>query len=86
MVAPYEPGVVEENVQDAVDVPPDDRVTLERHVPVSPDDVETLRLMGPDNPNRLVMVTVPIPEEPEANETEDAVMLKSVMVTPRIIA
>ncbi len=72
IVAPYVPGVAEENVQDAVDVPPDESVTLDGHVPVSAGGVETLRLMGPDSPNRLVMVTVLVPEEPAANETDDA--------------
>jgi len=71
-VAPYVPGVVEENVQDAADVPPDESVTLEGHVPVSAEGVETLRLMGPDSPNRLVTVTLLVPGEPAANETDDA--------------
>jgi len=71
-VASYVPGVVEENVQDAADVPPDESVTLEGHVPVSAEGVETLRLMGPDSPNRLVNVMVLVPEEPAANETDDA--------------
>ena len=75
MVAPYVPGVVEANVQDAVDVPPDDRVTLEVHIPVSPEGVEALRLTGPDSPNKLVKVTVLVPEEPALNETDDADML-----------
>ncbi len=75
MVAPYVPGVVEANVQNAVDVPPDDRVTLEGHVPVSPEGVEALRLTGPDRPNKLVKVTVLVPEEPALNETDDADML-----------
>ena len=75
MVAPYVPGVTEEKVQDAVDVPPDESVTLEGHMPVSAEGVETLRLMGPDSPNRLVMVTVLVPEEPAANETDDADIL-----------
>ncbi len=75
MVAPYVPGVVEANVQDAVDVPPDDRVTLEGHVPVSPEGVEALRLTGPDRPNKLVKVTVLVPEEPALNETDEADML-----------
>lgn len=80
------PGVVEEKVQDAVDVPPDDRVTLEGHEPVSPDGVETVRLTDPDRPNKLVTVTALVPEEPAGNETEDGDMLKSVTVTPRITA
>ena len=69
------PGVVEENVQDAVDVPPDDSVTLEGQVPVSPDGVETLRPRGPDSPNKLVKVTVLVPEEPAVNETGEANIL-----------
>lgn len=85
-VAPYVPGVVEEKVQDEVDVPPDDNVTLEGQVPVRPDGVETLRPMVPERPNKLVRVTVLVPEEPEANEIEEAVTLKSVTVTPRIMA
>ncbi len=72
MVAPYVPGVVEANVQDAVAVPPDDSVTLEGQVPVRPEGVETLRLTGPDSPNRLIKVTVLVPEEPALNETDDA--------------
>ena len=74
-MAPYVPGVVEEKVQDAVDVPPDESATLEGHVPVSAEGVETLRLMGPDSPNRLVKVTVLVPEEPAVNETDDADIL-----------
>jgi len=69
------PGVVEEKVQDAVDVPPDDSVTLEGHVPERPEGVETLRLMGPDRPNKLVEITVLIAEEPAVNETDDADIL-----------
>ncbi len=75
MVAPYVPGVAEENVQVAVDVPPDESVTLEGHVPVSAEGVETLKFMGPDSPNRLVKVTVLVPEEPAVNETDDADIL-----------
>ena len=66
------PGTVEENVHDAVDVPPDDSVTLEGQVPVSPEGVETLTLTGPESPNRLVKVTVLVPEDPATNETDDA--------------
>jgi len=75
MVAPYVPGVTEEKVQDAVDVPPDESVTLEGHMPVSAEGVETLRLMGPDSPDKLVKVTVLVPEEPAVNEMDDADIL-----------
>src|SRR5438093_12784292 len=75
MVAPYVPRVAEENVQDAVDVPPDESVTLDGHVPVSAGGVEKLRLMGPDSPNRLVMVRSLVPDEPAADETDDAEIL-----------
>lgn len=69
------PGTVEENVHDAVDVPPDDNVTLEGHVPVTAEGVATLSPTGPDSPNRLVKVTVLVPDEPILNETEAADML-----------
>lgn len=58
-----------------MDVPPDDSVTLEGHVPVTAEDVATFRLTGPNSPNRLVKVTVLVPDEPVVNETEDADML-----------
>jgi len=69
------PGVVEENAQDAVNVPPDTKVALVGHVAMSTDGAEALRLTGPERPNKLVKVTVLVPEEPAANETDVADIL-----------
>jgi hypothetical protein len=74
-VATYVPGVVAANVHDAVDVPPAERVTLGEQDPVSPDGAVTVRLTGPDRPERLVKLTVLLPDEPAVNETDDAEML-----------
>ena len=45
---------------------------------------ETLRLTGPDRPERLARFSVPVPDG-AVNETDDAEMLKSVIVTGRMI-
>jgi hypothetical protein len=62
-------------VQDAVDVPPEDRMILGEHDAMSPVEVVTARLTGPDSPERLVKVTVLLPDEPAVNETDEAEML-----------
>ncbi len=62
-------------MHDAVDVPPADRVTLEGHEAVSPDGAATARLTVPDSPERLVRLTVLLPDDPAVNETEEAEML-----------
>ena len=59
-------------MHDAVDVPPADRVTLEGHDAVSPDGAATERLTGPDSPERLVRLTVLLPDDPPVNETDEA--------------
>jgi len=74
MVAAYVPGDVAVNVQDAVDVPPAERVALEEHDAVRSGGVDTLRVTGPASPERLVRLTVPLPDDPAVNETEDAEM------------
>ena len=62
------------NVQDAVDVPPAERVTVDGHDAVSPDGAATARLTGPDSPERLVKLTALLSDDPAVNETEDAEM------------
>jgi len=62
-------------VHDAVDVPPAGKMTLEVHVAVSPDDAVTVRLTGPESPERLARLTVPLPDDPAVNETDEAEML-----------
>ena len=74
MVAAYVPGDVAANVQDAVDVPPAERVALEEHDAMRSGGVDTLRVTGPASPERLVRLTVPLPDDPAVNETEDAEM------------
>jgi len=51
---------------------------------VTADGVETLILTGPDRPKRLFRVRVPFPDG-AVKETDDAEMLKSRIVTRRII-
>jgi len=74
MVATYVPGDVAANVQDAVDVPPAERVALEVHDAVRSGGVDTLRVTGPASPERLVRLTVLVPDDPAVNETDDAEM------------
>jgi len=74
MVAAYVPGDVAANVQDAVEVPPAERVALEEHDAMRSGGVDTLRVTGPASPERLVRLTVPLPDDPAVNETEDAEM------------
>jgi hypothetical protein len=85
MVARYVPGDAAVNVHDPVTVPPGDRVTLEEQEAVRPDGTATARFAGPDSPERLVRLTVLLPEEPAVNEVDDAEMLKSITVTCRAI-
>ena len=75
-VTEYVPRVDEENVHVAVVVLPES-VTGDGQVPVSPAGVVRLRLTGPASPDRLVRVTVLVPEEPLLKEREVAEMLKS---------
>lgn len=74
-VAVNVPADVAAKVHNAVDAPPADRATLEEHDAVSPDDAVTARLTGPESPERLVKVTVLLPDEPAVNEVDDAEML-----------
>ncbi len=79
------PGVVAAKVHDPLEVPPEDSVTLGEHEAESPEGDDTARLTGPDRPKRLAMLTVLVPEDPAVNETDPAVMLKSITVTGRAI-
>jgi len=74
MVVTYVPGDVAANVQDAEDVPPAERVALEEHDAVRSGGVDTLRVTGPASPERLVRLTVLVPDDPAVNETDDAEM------------
>ena len=62
-------------MHDPVDVPPGDRVAFGEHDAVSPDGVDTATLTSPDSPERLVKLTVLLPDEPAVNETDEAEML-----------
>ena len=76
----------EENEHEAVDVPPEERLTLDGQVIASPEGVEVLRLIVPASPERLVILTVPLVEDPDENVMEggDNVIPKSITVTGRI--
>ncbi len=65
-------------------VPPGARVALDGQEAVTAEGAETLRPTGPDRPERLDSVRVPVPEG-AVNETDDAEMLKSVIVTATVI-
>jgi len=78
------PGDVEEYTHVVVDVPPGGKLTLAGQDTATPVGAVTLRLTGPDRPKRLVSVTVPVVEEFDEMETEDAEILKSMMVTTSI--
>jgi hypothetical protein len=69
---------------ETVVVLPDTRFVLDGQEATTAEGAETLRLIDPDRPARLVRVTVPLPEG-AVNETGDAEMLKSVIVTGRTI-
>ena len=68
-----------------VELPPDARLVLDGQDAVTPDGAEIERVTVPDNPERLVRVTIPLPEEGVVKETEDAEILKSRMVTGSVI-
>ena len=78
------PEIVELYEQEIVVVLPGVRFAVDGHEAVRPEGVETLRLAGPASPERLVRVTVPLPEG-AVNDTDDAEMLKSMSVTARTI-
>ncbi len=65
-------------------MPPRARVALDGQEAVTAEGAETLRPTGPDRPERLARFRVPVPEG-AVNETDDAEMLKSVIVTGRLI-
>jgi len=65
-------------------VPPETRLALVGQEAVTADGVETLILTGPDRPERLFRVSVPVPDG-AVKETDDAEMLKSRIVTRRVI-
>lgn len=66
--------------QEIVVVVPGARFVLGGQGVVTAEGVETRRLTGPVRPERLVRVTVPLPEG-AVKETDDADMLKSMSVT-----
>ena len=76
--------MVELYEHETVVVLPDPRFTLDGHETVTAEGVETLRLTGPERPARLAKLRVPFPEG-AVNETDDAEMLKSRIVTWRVI-
>jgi len=76
--------MVELYEHETVVVLPDARFTLDGHKTVTAEGVETLRLTGPERPARLAKLRVPFPEG-AVNETDDAEMLKSRIVTWRVI-
>jgi hypothetical protein len=61
---------------------PDTRLALDGQEATTAEGAETLRLTAPDRPERLARVRVPFPEG-AVNETDDAEMLKSLIVTGR---
>jgi len=62
---------------------PGARFALDGQEAATAEGEETLRLTGPDRPERLARLTVPFPEG-AVKETEDAEMLKSMIVTGRM--
>ena len=62
-------------MQDAVDVPPADRMALGEQDDETPEGDVTARLTSPDNPERLVRLTVLLPDEPAVKETDEAEIL-----------
>jgi len=76
--------MVELYEHETVVVLPDARFTLDGHETVTAEDVETLRLMGPERPARLAKLRAPFPEG-AVNVTDDPEMLKSRIVTGRVI-
>lgn len=75
----YVPTVEDENVHDAIELPPEYTVMLAGQDTVSPDGVEDgVRLTVPVNPYRLLRVIPALVEPPAVTGTEDgAEMLKS---------
>ena len=68
---------------ETVVVLPGARFALDGQKAATAEGADTLRLTGPDRPEGLVRVTVPLPEG-AVKETEEAEMLKSVIVTGRM--
>ena len=58
------PATDEVKVHVAVEVAPEDRVTVVGQEAVSPTDALTDRLTGPDSPERLVKLMTLEPEDP----------------------
>jgi hypothetical protein len=77
----YVPGSVELYKQERVAVPPEARLVLDGQDTVTAEGAETARPIDPARPERLVRVTVPLPEDGDVKETDDAEILKSRMVT-----
>jgi hypothetical protein len=83
-VTEYEPGIEELKVQDAATVPPDDRLTLTGQVVETAEGGGAVRLIVPESPKRLVIVMIPVVEDPVGNETAAAFIAKSVTLTFRV--
>jgi len=69
--------------QETIVVLPDTRITADGQDTATAEGADTPRLTTPDRPDRLVRVTEPFPDG-AVNETDDAEMLKSMIVTGRI--
>jgi len=63
---------------------PGARFALDGHEATTSEGAATLRVIDPERPERLVRVTEPLPEG-AVNETDDAEMLKSMIVARRTI-
>ena len=83
-VTAYEPGIEELKVQDAATVPPAARLTLARQVVETAEGGGAVRLMVPESPKRLVIVMIPVVEDPVWKETAAAFIAKSVTLTLRV--
>jgi hypothetical protein len=71
-------------VQETVELAPDERLTLDGQDAETPEGAEAVRVTEPESPERLVRVTLPLPEDGGVKETDDAEMLKSRIVTGRV--
>lgn len=71
-------------MQETVELAPDDRLTLGGQDAETPEGAEATRVTEPESPDRLVRVTLPLPVEGGVKETDDAEILKSRIVTPRV--
>jgi hypothetical protein len=63
---------------------PDARFALDGHEATTAEGTATLRVIDPERPERLARVKEPLPEG-AVNETDDAEIVKSMIVTGRTI-